>query len=95
MRNRFNEFETRKGTEGSPVRYEDYVMLTYEEALSCPEGRHWKVAIEEKKQALIKNETWTVVKKEDLPAGQRILTSKWIFKKNKDGKFKVRLVVQG
>ncbi|KAJ8897356.1 hypothetical protein PR048_002702 [Dryococelus australis] len=51
----------------TPVRYEDYVMLKYEEALSYPEGRHWKVAVEEEKQALIKNETWTVVKKEKCP----------------------------
>ncbi|KAJ8865894.1 hypothetical protein PR048_033417 [Dryococelus australis] len=77
------------------VRYEDYLMLIYEEALSCPVGRHWKVAVEEEKQALIKNKTWTVMKKEDVPAGQRILTSKWIFKKREDGKYKARLVVRG
>ncbi|KAJ8868387.1 hypothetical protein PR048_029903 [Dryococelus australis] len=74
----FHGFETRKETR------EDFV-----EALSCPEGRHWKVAAEEEKQALIKNETWTAVRKEYVPAGQRILTSKWIFKKK--GRWKITL----
>ncbi|KAJ8892850.1 hypothetical protein PR048_005431, partial [Dryococelus australis] len=69
-------------------------MLT-NEVLSCPEGRLWKVAVGEEKQALIKNETWTVVKKDHILAGQRILTSKWIFKKKEDVKYKARLVVRG
>lgn len=73
-----------------PVNREDYCMYlirnevtkdpeTIEEALASPESKQWIKAMEEERESLITNKTWTVV---NLPEGQKTLDTKWIFKKN-------------
>ena len=57
----------------------------------------WKTAMQTKYDALIKNETWTLI---DLPSSKTAIGYKWIFrvKENPDGsvnKYKVRLVAKG
>ena len=56
----------------------------------------WKTAMQTKYDALIKNETWTLI---DLPSSKTAIGYKWIFrvKENPDGsvnKYKVRLVAK-
>lgn len=78
-----------------PKKYEDFVMMTYTEALEGPDGECWRTAVEEEKKSLLENKTWTVVKSEEVPAGKRVLSSRWIFRKKDDGQYKARLVVRG
>lgn len=77
-----------------PGRYEDYAMLTYEEAVNGTEKQNWKKAIEDEKQSLEKNEVWDCVKLSEVN-GKKVLTSKWVFKVKDDGRYKARLVVRG
>jgi hypothetical protein len=65
-----------------------------EEALATPA---WKKAMEEEMSCIMDNKTWTL---SSLPARQRAIGLKWVFKikKDPDGnivKYKARLVVKG
>lgn len=76
------------------------VLLTHagprspKEALAIP---HWKEAMQQEFDALVKNTTWTLT---ELPPRRQAIGCKWVFsvKENPDGsinKFKARLVVKG
>lgn len=74
--------------------FDYFAMLTYEEATNGPEKEKWKIAIEEEKESLEKNETWKVVNESEAK-DKKVLSSKWIFKIKEDQKYKARLVVRG
>jgi len=57
-----------------------------EEALLSSDKDMWMKTMEEEHESLGKN-TWTVV---DLPQGQRILDTKWIFKRKQDFSDKIQ-----
>ena len=61
------------------------------------QNENWRIAIKEEYDALVKNETWELVK---LPKGRKAIGCKWVFKikQNADGsiaKYKARLVAKG
>ncbi|KAK1609668.1 hypothetical protein QYE76_033341 [Lolium multiflorum] len=67
---------------------------TYQAAMSIP---HWREAMEQEYQALLRNATWTLVPP---PPRVNIIDSKWVFKvkKHSDGTiehYKARLVARG
>ncbi|XP_071683604.1 uncharacterized protein [Lolium perenne] len=67
---------------------------TYQAAMSIP---HWREAMEQEYQALLRNETWTLVSP---PPRVNVIDSKWVFKvtKHSDGtieRYKARLVARG
>jgi histone deacetylase 1/2 len=67
---------------------------TYQAAMAIP---HWKAAMELEYQALLRNDTWTLVPP---PPRVNIIDSKWVFKvkKHDDGsikRYKARLVARG
>ncbi|GJY82930.1 retrovirus-related pol polyprotein from transposon TNT 1-94, partial [Tanacetum coccineum] len=72
--------------------------LTYQEAVACEDIFKWKAAMEEEMDSLWKNKTWELV---DHPAGQNLVSCKWLFKINKgiEGvqkpRYKERLVAHG
>ncbi|GMI95462.1 cysteine-rich RLK (RECEPTOR-like protein kinase) 8 [Hibiscus trionum] len=74
---------------------EDFVEpRTIKEALKSD---HWRRAAQEEYDALIRNNTWSIV---ELPDDRRAVQCKWIFKvkRNPDGsvsRFKARLVAKG
>ncbi|KAK9879752.1 hypothetical protein WA026_006815 [Henosepilachna vigintioctopunctata] len=74
--------------------YDDYVMLTYNEAMQSGDRDRWKEAIEDEKGSLEKNQTWEYIDKREVK-GTKILTNKWVFKIKDDGTYKARLVVRG
>lgn len=76
-----------------PVKLKDYVLLTYEEALKGNNKEKWQKAIEEEKNSILENKTWTVVK--TVPEDLKIFTSKWVLKIKEDGRYKARLVIRG
>ncbi|CAI7890560.1 unnamed protein product [Closterium sp. NIES-53] len=70
---------------------------TVEEALSGPQKKEWKAAMDAEFNSLIENGTWELVK---LPEGRRPISSKWVFKvkSGADGaleRFKSLLVAKG
>nr|GEW84552.1 zinc finger, CCHC-type [Tanacetum cinerariifolium]GEW84556.1 zinc finger, CCHC-type [Tanacetum cinerariifolium] len=48
-----------------------------EDAVACEDSSKWKAAMKEEMNSLKKNKTWKLV---DHPAGQKLVSSKWLFK---------------
>lgn len=51
------------GTIRTPSYLDDYVMLTYTEAINENDGENWRKAVENEKQSLMENKTWEVLDK--------------------------------
>lgn len=71
--------------------------VSYEDAISRENSAQWKRAMDEEMTSLLKNQTWEL---EDLPTGEPVVSSKWIFKSKlqPDGtikRYKARLVARG
>ncbi len=70
---------------------------TMEEALNGKDAKKWEIAMQEKYDSLVVNNTWTLV---PLPKGRKPISCKWVFKikHGVDGKverYKARLVARG
>ncbi|KAK9680194.1 hypothetical protein QE152_g39277 [Popillia japonica] len=62
-----------------PVNVESYVEnlpQTLEECQMRPDSNHWKEAIESEMESLIKNDTWTLVRR---PENAKIISCRWLF----------------
>lgn len=77
-----------------PNHLNDYVLLTYQEALKAEDKDNWLLAINEEKRALAENNTWSYVNAEDA-GGKKVLSTKWVMKVKPNGAYKARLVVRG
>lgn len=66
----------------------------YTEATTSSHKKKWKKALEEGNKSLQKNNTWKVGDRATVK-GRKLLTSKWVFKEQENGKRKVRLVIRG
>ncbi len=64
----------------------------FKDAMRSPEGKEWKMAIEEELAAIGENKVWSTVER---PKDVKCLTTRWVFTKKKNGAFKARLVVRG
>ncbi|KAG5863875.1 hypothetical protein JTB14_025992 [Gonioctena quinquepunctata] len=73
---------------------EDYGLLSYQQAISGKEKSKWKEAIREKKEVHVENSSWKLVDRSGAK-GKKIISSRWIFKIEDDGRYRARLVVQG
>jgi hypothetical protein len=70
---------------------------TVKQALSGPDAKHWKEAMDSELKSLSDQQTWTLVNR---PDGRSIIKNKWVFKvkRNVDGsvnRYKARLVAKG
>lgn len=70
---------------------------TVQEALSGPQAKFWKNAMEEEYNSLIENCTWVEC---DLPKDKKPISNKWCFKIKRDSegkllRYKARLVIKG
>lgn len=73
---------------------------SYEAAMSGSYAAEWSKAAHEKYDSLIANDTWELVKVEDVKPGHIVLSGKWVFrlKRGVEGtiiRFKARWVVKG
>lgn len=73
---------------------------SYGEAMSSPERELWEEAITEELDGLLLMQTYVPVPKSSVPAGVRLLTTKWVFRVKLDAsgqviRHKARLVVRG
>ena len=85
----------------SPVL--NYLLLTdggeleyYDEALQDENSSKWELAMKDKMDSLLGNQTWELT---ELTVGKKVLHNKWVYriKNEHDGskRYKVRLVVKG
>ncbi len=65
---------------------------TYMEAVESEESGQWKTAIQDELNAFRTNDVWQVV---DRPKDKKVLTTRWLFRRKEDGRFKARLVARG
>jgi Reverse transcriptase (RNA-dependent DNA polymerase) len=82
------------------AKLEEETPATYREAIECPDAAHWNSAMQAEFDACVKQETWVVVPRTDLPRGANILPVKWVFKQklNEHGErvqFKARITPKG
>ncbi len=73
------------------------IPTTYEEAVTCPESKEWKPAMDKEMESIYANDTFRA---EYLPTGRKAVGCKWVYalKYAPDGsvlKYKARLVAQG
>ncbi len=71
--------------------------MTYEQAMRGPDAIQWKKAMDKEYETIMKMGVWEVV---PLPAGRKVVGSKWIYKTKLDqdgriSRFKARFVAQG
>ena len=68
---------------------------TYQEAISGEDKEGWKGGINKEFNDMFEKKVWERIKKAKVPEGKRLLGSKWVFKKKKNGVFRARLVAKG
>jgi Reverse transcriptase (RNA-dependent DNA polymerase) len=69
------------------------MIYSHWEALRLPYADEWLSVRQSEINVLVKNGTLTLVI--DLPAGCKAVKSQWVFKRNADGRFRVRFVAFG
>lgn len=71
--------------------------INYEEAITSPDSKHWKEALNEEFQSLESNGTWKLVPR---PQHRNVISCKWVFRlKSSPGderkRYKARLLIRG
>ena len=59
------------------------------------ERARWRTAIRKEFKDMIRCGVWRKMKKAQVPSNRRLVGSKWVFKKKKDGRYRARLVALG
>lgn len=70
---------------------------SYREAIRSLNSKEWQAAMDDEYKSLIKNNTWTLVKR---PKEHNVIKCRWVFrlKRNQNGavdRYKARLVAEG
>ena len=68
---------------------------TFNEAWNHPDAgdkKHWRTAIKNEVNNMIKRKVWRQTKINKIPKDRRLIGSKWVFKKKRNGVFRARLV---
>ena len=68
---------------------------SYQEAMTGPDKVEWKVSKDKEYNQLMDKGTWTLIPRDQVPKGARIIGCKWVFKTKSDGTKKSRLVIKG
>lgn len=62
--------------------------------MKSKEKTKWEEAIQEEKNCFDKNNTWRLVP-EKYAQSKKVITSRWVFKKKEDGRYRARVVSKG
>ena len=73
----------------------EVVPNIYKEAMTLPAEAHWKAASDKEVTSLKKNNVYTLVPATTVPAGHKIVGSRWVCKVKADKSYKRRVVVLG
>src|SRR5210317_1405024 len=71
------------------------VEITYQEAINGPNKEQWEKAIEEEVKKCKQNEVYKTIKISEVPQNKRLVGSRWVLERRKDGQFRARVVAQG
>ena len=71
------------------------VPNTFKEPMSLPQATRWKAAADKEIPSLKKHGVYELVPASSVPAGQKVVGSRWVKKIKADDRFKSRLVVLG
>ena len=64
---------------------------TFNEAITSPKGKQWKVAMDKEMSSLVKHQVYKLVPITSVPKGDKILGTRFAFKRKVDGSFKASL----
>ena len=78
-----------EGFLGEPIGH----VCTFKEATSLPQAARWKVAADKEIANLKKHGVYELVPASSVPAGQKVVGSRWVNKIKADDFFKSRLIV--
>ena len=56
-------------------------VMKYKEAMTSPEAKGWKEAVFGEHDRMVQHKVWKQVKRKDVPAGAKVITSIWTMKK--------------
>ena len=73
----------------------EVIPNTFKEAMTFPAKAHWKAASDKEVANLKKNNVYTLVPATAVPAGHKIVGSRWVYKVKADKSYKGRVVVLG
>ena len=73
----------------------EVIPNTFKEATTLPAKAHWKAASDKEVASLKMNNVYTVVPATAVPAGHKIIGSRWVYKVKADKSHKRRVVVLG
>ena len=73
---------------------------TYHQAMKGPHSESWSRSMDNEHNSLLENETWTLVRTEDMEPNHTALSGKWVYKLKRDvngniTRYKSRWVVKG
>ena len=71
------------------------VPESYQQVMRLPEAELWKGAVQKEIKSLQDLKVYTLIPKSNVPIGQNVIGSKWVFKVKTDNTYKTRLVAQG
>ena len=80
---------------GEETNAKTRIPTSYPDAINSPQRNDRQKAIEKEMTSLTENEVYDLVPITSAPKGQKIIGSRFVFKKKADGRFTARLVVQG
>ena len=75
--------------------FQTVIPNTFKEAMTLPAKAHWKAASDKEVASLKKNNVYTLVPTTAVPAGHKIIGSRWVYKVKADKSYKGRVVVLG
>ena len=73
----------------------EVIPNTFKEAMTLPAKAHWKAASDKKAASLKKNNVYSLVPATAVPAGHKVIGSRWVYKVKADKSYKGRVVVLG
>ena len=74
------------------------VLTNFEEAWEHPnisERKYWREAIRKEFNDMIKRQVWRETDIDQIASNRRLIGSKWVFKKKRNGVYRARLVGLG
>jgi hypothetical protein len=70
-------------------------VLKYKEAMRGTDQEYWTNAINEEHERMIENKVWKPIKRNDLPADVKLLSTTLAMKKKANGKYRARITARG
>jgi hypothetical protein len=70
-------------------------VMKFDEALHGPDKIKWEKAVREEHNRMLKFNVWAAVRRKDISAATKVITSTWAMKKKTSGTFRARINARG